>query len=138
MKTVVWLLVAIVVIGAGVYLWGVPKAEAPTSGDYGWQLTELPKDPAAPDKPRTGVALNVGGKVSEMGRFDGNCFVIEESAWQLEENEKSGVICWWGGGGSEVGVFTEGGRDVVKVGQLDEGNAEIPGFRGNFQTILEL
>ena len=37
-----------------------------------------------------------------------------------------------------VGIFTENGRDIVKVGELDEGTVDTLGFRGNFQTILEL
>ena len=58
--------------------------------------------------------------------------------WSLYESEKTGVICWWAGGGSDIGIFEEGGKLVLKVGSLDEGSAEIPGFRGNFQTIATI
>lgn len=137
-KTAVWSVVVFLVIGAlVVYLWGVPKAGAPTTGDYGWELVQFPEN-AETGIPRATVNLGVGETKREIGEFDGVCFVIEELQWELLENEKTGVICWWAGGGKEIGVFTEGGRDVVKVGELEEGTADDLGFRGNFKTILEL
>ena len=137
-KTVVWSVVVFLVIGAlVVYLWGVPKAEAPTTNDYGWQLVQFPES-AETGIPRATVNLRIGETKHEIGEFDGVCFVIEELQWELLENEKTGVICWWAGSGKEIGIFTEDGRDVVKVGELDEGLSDDIGFRGNFETILEL
>ena len=137
-KTVVWSVVVFLVIGAlVVYLWGVPKAEAPTTNDYGWQLVQFPES-AETGIPRATVNLRIGETKHEIGEFDGVCFVVEELQWELQENEKTGVICWWAGGGKEIGIFTENGRDIVKVGELDEGTVDALGFRGNFQTILEL
>lgn len=86
----------------------------------------------------TAVTLRVDGAPYGVGTYQGECAVIEDSNWELEENEVSGVICWFAGGGSEVGVFLEDEKFVIKVGQLDEGSAEVPGFRGNFKTLIEL
>src|SRR3989344_3617295 len=137
-KTVVRSVVVFLVIGGlVVYLWGVPKAEAPTTDDYGWKLVQFPES-VETGIPHATVNLHAGETKHEIGEFDGVCFVIEELQWELLENEKTGVICWWAGGGKEIGVFTEGGRDIVKVGELDEGTDGNIGFRGNFQTVLEL
>lgn len=138
-KALVIVLGLIVVALVGWYVASQSSSPAADKlASYEWQLTELPEHPAAPGVPRTGVTLAANGKTYPVGEFDGSCFVIEGSAWQLQENESSGVICWWAGGGSEVGVFNENGKPVVKVGQLDEGTAETEGFRGNFQTVVQL
>lgn len=141
-----WIVGGLIIIGIGVwYVVGMQKAEAPDGG-YAWQLTEIPEDPATPGIPRTGVVLDTNGKTYLIGEFNGSCFVIEKSEWELVEHEKSGVICWWAGGGNEIGIFEENGpssgsgqaRTVVKVGQLDEGTAEGGGMRGNFEVLLEI
>ena len=105
---------------------------------FTWSITELAESPAAPGVPRSAVSVTVGTKTYPIGEFDGACAEIDGTAWPLYEGEKTGVICWWAGGGSEVGIFEEGGRYVVKQGDLDEGSAEIPGFRGNFRTIVTI
>lgn len=115
-----------------------PSAEntAPTSGKmvFTWNITELGENPDS-GAPRTSVTLTSGGKTYPIGEFDGSCAEIDGTSWPLVEGEKTGVICWWAGGGREAGVFEENGKMVVKLGSLDEGNAEIPGFRGDFRTV---
>lgn len=103
-----------------------------------WELTELGEHAAAPGVPRTGVVLVSGGKRYPAGTFDGSCAEIDGTSWPPYEGEKSGVICWWAGGGSDIGVFEEGGKLVLKVGSLDEGSAEVPAFRGDFRTIATI
>jgi hypothetical protein len=129
-----------VFLGAAIllYVWGTPRVEAPIVGNYSWQFTELSESIDVPGMPRTGVALLVGDAKHEIGEFDGSCAAIKGSGWELLEGEKTGAICWWAGGGSEIGVFIENNKDVVKVGTLDEGSAEVPGFRGDFKKIFEL
>ena len=141
------LAVLVLILGGIYYLFDLGNGPNQTMFDipagekivtYEWQLTELPEHPSVPGMPRTGVVLVAIGNTYPVGEYDGSCFVIEESSWTLLENEKSGVICWWAGGGSEVGVFDEGGVLTLKEGILDEGSSEVPGFRGDFKTILEL
>lgn len=104
-----------------------------------WSFEELKPENEA-DAPRTAVMLLEGeaDRKHNVGTYDGSCSVIEASAWTLLENEKTGVICWWAGGGKEIGVFEEDGKLVVKVGELEEGNEEVDGFRGNFELLFPL
>jgi len=92
--------------------------------------------------PQTAVSLEVSsdGSVKKyaIGEYIGSCSEIGDSNWTLLENELTGVICWWAGGGNEIGIFKENGELVVKEGELDEGNAEIEGFRGNFKTLFAI
>lgn len=88
--------------------------------------------------PRTRVILETSVDSREIGVFTGSCSNIADSSWELLEGEQTGVICWWAGGGSEIGVFDEGGQLVVKQGFLEEGTAETAGFRGDFSTLFVL
>jgi hypothetical protein len=115
-----------------------PAAKTPAAQDYQWNLTELAESPVVPGMPRTGVTLTSGGKTYPVGEFDGSCFVIEDSSWTLLPNEKTGVICWFAGGGSEAGVFEQDGKFFVRVGYLDEGSEEIAGTRGGFEQLFEV
>ncbi len=116
----------------------VAGTPAPAAQNYTWNMTELPENPGAPGVPRTGVTLTAGGKTYPVGEFDGSCADISTTSWPLLAGEKSGVICWFAGGGSEVGVFEENGKLFVRVGQLDEGSAEIAGTRGGFEQLFEI
>jgi hypothetical protein len=104
-----------------------------------WSFEEIP----APDEtsgPQTKVTLTAegNGQKYDVGTYTGSCSVIEASAWQLLENEKTGVICWWAGGGNEIGVFEESGKLVIKTGDTEEASGESEGFRGNFKLLLPL
>lgn len=88
--------------------------------------------------PTTKVSLTANGKTYDLGSYMGGCSVIETSSWTLLEGEKSGALCWAPGGGTELGIFSENGKWVVKKGTADEGNAETPGSRGNFTTLVTL
>jgi hypothetical protein len=127
-------------VAAGVYFFMPQSVSAPEAENttYTWQISELEQSTTTPGMPRSRVALEANGSTHQIGEYDGTCAVIEGTAWDLLEGEKSGVICWWAGGGSEIGVFEENGTMVVKQGDLEEGSAETPGLRGNFRTILSL
>lgn len=88
------------------------------------------------DTPRTKVTLQHAGETKEIGTYNGSCSEI--AAENLQENQVSGVLCWWAGAGDEIGVFKEGGEYVVKVGVQEESTAESEGFRGNFDTEVQL
>lgn len=136
----------IIIIGA--IIWYVVAQKAPTTPatqgsatstpSYTWNMTDIGEHPSAPGIPRTGVTLTVNGTTHPIGEFNGNCSEIKGSGWTLQPGEVSGIICWWAGGGDEVGIFSENGQTVVKQGVLDEGSAETPGVRGGYKTILTL
>ncbi len=143
--TKVWTALAVLglVILAAIWLVVTPAPTENASMDaegpvFNWNISEVGESPVVPGMPRSAVSVALSDKTYPLGEFDGSCFEIEGSGWALYEGEKSGVICWWAGGGSEVGVFEENGTFVVKRGDLDEGSAETPGFRGNFRTILTI
>jgi hypothetical protein len=113
---------------------------APTDpGKLTWSFQDVPtNDPVS--GPQTKVTLTAAGtgKKYDAGTHTGSCFVIETSAWKLLPGEKTGAICWWAGGGTEIGVFEESGKLVIKSGDIEESTEETPGFRGNFKFLFEL
>jgi hypothetical protein len=103
---------------------------------YAWRFTELPDNEEG--EPQTSVTLVVDGSSRNLGVFGGGCFVVEESAWQLLPSERSGVVCHFTGGGTELGVFEENGSTTVRKGVVDEGSADTPGTRDEFKTLFAL
>ena len=90
-------------------------------------------------EPKTNVSLiRASGFPYDLGSYAGNCVVTEESAWKLEKGEKTGAICWFAGGGDEIGVFEEKGKLMVRSRTLDEGTAENPGVKGEWKEVLEI
>lgn len=102
-----------------------------------WSFVDVGED-TVQGIPHTEVIFAMNDKKYSAGTYEGNCTDIKNSSWQLVAGEQAGAICWWAGGGTELGVFEEGGQLVIKKGLLDEGGAETPGIRGNFETLLKL
>lgn len=94
--------------------------------------------------PYTTVEVTVNGTSYTNGPFAGSCSELGATGGVdgkgLLAGELSAAQCWFAGSGAEVGVFAheDGGYDIM-VGELAEGEAGSPMFRGNFyvaQTIL--
>jgi hypothetical protein len=141
MKKHLWFAVIIIFLIAlvvAVFLSGKKPAEIVRRDgvDVAWKIEELGEDENF--VPTASVGLEVKGKSYEVGKFSGNCFVIEESEWELLENELSGVICWWAGSGEEVGVFHENGVLEIRKGKLEEGGEGDENFRGDFLKIFQV
>ena len=100
----------------------------PLSDNHSWTFEEA--ELSYDRIPATRVFID--GKF--VGSYNGSCHTIEGTNWQLLPGESSGVICWYAGGGDEIGVF---GHEV-RAGVLDEGSAEVPGTRGGFKTLFTL
>lgn len=100
--------------------------------------------------PYTELSLKWNGEVIKVGEFIGSCTKLkvngrpdDESpattdSTELLENEISGMLCWWAGGGDEVGVFKENGIYLLKKGAQEEPYATEPGFRGDFEVLQQL
>lgn len=104
--------------------------------DFDWTIEELGENEDF--IPIASIKLNITGAANQrydLGNFSGNCFEIHGSNWERLKNEISGVICWWAGGGEEIGVFEENGRLEIKKGVLEEGGPDAENLRGNFKTI---
>lgn len=147
MSKIIGAIIIVLLVAGGAYWYmqqspassdAVVETQSESKVGFTWNITEMDERADNPGVPRTNVALTSGGKTYQVGEFDGSCSEIDGTSWTLVEGEKTGVICWWAGGGSEVGVFEEGGKLVVKVGVLEEGTAEIPGSRGSFQTFVTI
>lgn len=108
-----------------------------STAQWQWQFDSMGEDAGIP---KTNVTLNNGGTSYVIGTMDGSCFDITQSEWSLltDEGEFAGAICWWAGGGKEIGVFSDGGRALIRVGEIEEGTAEGGGSRGNFQTLFAI
>lgn len=109
-------------------------AQTPASGaaTYDWRFSDKGEQDGIP---HTQVVLVANGKSYTIGTYEGTCAPQDGDYMPYEVSK---VICWFAGGGHEVGVFEEPGQVVVRVGDVDEGASGVPGFRGNFvlaQTI---
>jgi hypothetical protein len=156
MHKVVGIVSVIILLGLGVW-WLVivpglnqpapipadPDGQIATSTDatsqWQWVFDEAGTEKAS-GAPITRVALRNGETSYLVGTFTGTCMDMRTSSWKLHEDEAelAGAVCWWAGGGNEIGVFSEDGVAAVKVGELDEGDAENAPFRGNFTTLFTI
>lgn len=120
-----WLLIALVA-AAGYWVF-VPAGE-PATDTYEWRFSERMRE----DVPHTRVTLVAKGRSYDLGEYRGTCSVEEG---EYLEYEKSKAVCWYAGGGHELGVFEEPGQVVVRAGEIDEGASGIAGVRGNFKLV---
>lgn len=110
-------------------------AENPiTREDIKWSFTEKVESDGL-NPPQTDVELQIKDKKYSAGIYEGSCSVQNT---ELLINQTSGAVCWWAGGGVELGVFVEDKKIVLKRKPIDEGSAEYPSFASPFETFLEL
>lgn len=137
MKTALIAVVALLV-AATAWVWyknmQTPLVTEPLREEFAWSFVDRGVDAEA-GVPKTDVALRIRGIDIPLGTYEGNCFSIAGSQWPLLQGEVAGAICYFAGGGTEIGVFEEAGQLVLKKGVVEEGDAENPGFRGNFETF---
>lgn len=136
MQKALWVLVTLVAL-VGLVLF-VGHDRQVTFPEFSWQFVEAG---TADDGfvPLTAITLQTssGGSYA-LGTYEGTCADMVTSSWELSENEIAGAICWFAGGGKEIGVFQKNDELVVMVGDIEEGTAETEGFRGNFSEVLTL
>ena len=88
--------------------------------------------------PQTRVSYDVHGTITAVGTFEGHCADMKDSAWTMRDGAADGAVCWFAGGGTEIGVFHEGDKHVIKTAILDEGTAATAGIRGEMTTLLAI
>jgi hypothetical protein len=135
-KIISSVIILVVVIVVGVLALTFYKGDN-SEKELSWKLVDAGMEESI-SAPKTSVVLSVDGKDQEIGTYIGSCFDIADSSWALLENEKTGVICYWAGGGKEIGVFEENNKLIIKTGDLEEGSEETPGFRGNFIELRKI
>lgn len=128
------MLIAFILVAVGTIVFvhdtAVPAGTS-IDGRYQWRFVEWGTD----ERPQTQVILITGGTSYTIGTYDGICADMEG---EYLEYEVSKAVCWFAGGGHEIGVFEEPGQVVVRVGEVDEGASGIQGFRGNFVLVKRL
>lgn len=151
----VWVLIALLVIGGFVYFLGKQEAKAPeesmeeevmegeTDRTHAGPSLMWEFNPAGGNQlsgaPDVQVMLVVDGETHDLGTYPGSCMIVDGSgAWLLQEGEVTGVICWWNKKGTELGVFYQNGRYVVKKGAIEEGSGTVPSMRGNYEEMFTI
>lgn len=153
------IIAGILIVGGGVYLAtksgtdvgtqterrGSPEEDAQgtnesiTQADIHWKFDDAGERDFSP---YTLVSVQVGETMHEVGTYQGTCGAVGSGGTidnALLAGEISAAQCYWGGGGIEIGVFaTEDGGLEIMEGSLDEGSADLPGFRGNFKVRSDL
>lgn len=125
----------LITVGVGTYIYFKDESPKPLRAeDITWSFSTEEAEGMNP--PQTEVTIKLPDESIVVGTYDGSCSQIAQE--QLLANELSGVLCWYAAGGTEIGVFQENGKTILKNGSVDEGSAEMEGFRGNFETIREL
>jgi hypothetical protein len=82
-----------------------------------WKLVDQGIDPDSQGT-TTRVFLTVAGVDVEVGGYRGTCALVGATTTPLLSGEVSGVICARDGIGKEVGIFSEGGKLVLKEGDV--------------------
>ena len=153
LSTVLLVVLGIIVLGGAGYVamnpqvFQAPAGETSQTGGVGdtktsiaWRFTSAGEVDAMP---YTNVAVVVNGKTYEMGKFLGSCSEVGASGGidgeGLLAGELSAAQCYFAGGGNEIGVFAhEDGGFQIMVGELSEGDAETPPFRGDFEIKVDI
>ncbi|HEY4501575.1 MAG TPA: hypothetical protein VJJ20_00715 [Candidatus Paceibacterota bacterium] len=65
------------------------------------------------------VFLTIAGVDVPIGGYRGTCALAGASSTPLLSDEVSGVICVTQGSGKEIGIFNEGGKLVLKEGDIE-------------------
>lgn len=105
-----------------------------TTADVVWDFQEKVESDGL-NPPGIGVTLRIKDKKYDAGVYEGSCSV---QTTEMIINQVSRAICWWAGGGVELGVFVEDKKTVLKRRPVDEGTAEYPSFVSPFEIVLEL
>lgn len=83
-----------------------------------WKLVDQGLD-ADTQATTTRVFLTVAGVDVPVGGYRGTCALVGATSTPLLENEISGVTCVRNNSGKEIGIFNEGGKLVLKEGDIE-------------------
>jgi hypothetical protein len=105
--------------------------------EISWQFDDMGEDSKTGGR-LTNVTVILKGKINKtfaLGTYLGECSQMVKPN-QFSPNEIAGVVCWWAGG-TEIGVFRENERLMVKTRELIE-SPEYPPSEKDFKQILEI
>lgn len=96
-----------------------------------WKLVDQGVDPDTQGT-TTRVFLTVAGVDVPVGGYRGTCALVGATSTPLLAGEVSGVMCVRDNSGKEVGIFNEGGKLVLKEGDVELNADGSVISRGNF------
>lgn len=96
-----------------------------------WKLVDQGVDPDT-QATTTRVFLTVAGVDVPVGGYRGTCTLSGGTTTPLLPGQVSGVICVRDNSGKEVGIFAEGGKLVLKEGDIELNADGTVISRGNF------
>ncbi|HEV7449275.1 MAG TPA: hypothetical protein VGP13_01920 [Candidatus Paceibacterota bacterium] len=102
-----------------------------------WKLVDQGIDPQTMGT-TTKVFLTVAGVDVPVGGYRGTCALVGATSTPLLADEVSGVICARDLSGKEVGIFNEGGKLVLKEGDVELNADGSFAKRSNFVKRNEL
>ena len=130
--------VAAAVIAAGAYIWyardHTPADTAPLTEEFTWSFIDRG---VVSSTPQTDVGLSIAGVNVPLGTFAGTCTALAGSSWPFLAGEISGAVCMASSTGTEIGVFEERGKLILKEGTIAGGDAASPGQRSNFIPLTK-
>jgi hypothetical protein len=100
-----------------------------------WKVTDT-TEAMGTTTPQNEVALVVAGVAVPIGTYAGSCNLIDGDIAKLLPGEVSGVMCTKSGDGQEIGVFSEGGRLVLKQGVVHKDDSGVS--RGSFVELKKI
>ena len=106
------------------------EADTPVAPRVVWESAVVRED--AFGMPVSEVHATIAGTRYDMGTAEGTCAEMTEN---LLINEASAYVCWFAGAGTEFGLFERGGTVTLEKGVIEEGSAEVEGYRGDFTII---
>ncbi len=134
-KKRVWVIIGLVVLALAA--WALVsklnsvKVDPVVVEQLQWKLVDQGLDPDTQGT-TTKVFLTVAGVDVPVGGYRGSCALIGATSTPLLEGEVSGVMCVRDNQGKEVGIFTEGGKLVLKEGDVELNADGTIISRGNF------
>ncbi len=117
----VWIVVGLVVLALAAWALvsrlNATKIDPIVVEQLQWKLVDQGLD-ADTQATTTRVFLTVAGVDVPVGGYRGTCALVGATSTPLLDGEVSGVICVRDNVGKEVGIFNEGGKLVLKEGDV--------------------
>lgn len=96
-----------------------------------WKFVDQGVDPDTQGT-TTRVFLTIAGVDVLVGGYRGTCQLVGGTTTPLLQDEVSGVVCVRDASGKEIGIFNEGGKLVLKEGDIEFNADGTVISRGNF------
>ncbi len=131
----VWIVVGLVVLALAAWALVAKlnslKVDPVVVNELQWKLVDQGVDQDTQGT-TTRVFLTVAGVDVPVGGYRGTCALVGATTTPLLPGEVSGVICARDNSGKEVGIFNEGGKLVLKEGDVELNADGSVVSRGNF------